>query len=76
MGIFTYFGCFSARAILSESGSFARITEQLLSLAVFIARSCLTKRVYNSSIILVSNDNKEGYYSLHLSAVCVAVDLI
>lgn len=44
MGIFTYFGCFSARAILSESGSFARITEQLFSLAVFIARSYLQKK--------------------------------
>ena len=38
--ITSYLGCLSARAILSESGSFASITVQLLSFAVFMARSC------------------------------------
>ena len=35
----SYFGCFSASAIRSESGSLARMTVLSAALAVFIARS-------------------------------------
>lgn len=48
----------------------------VILISSFHCKVLFTKEKKHNSIILVSNDNKEGYYTLYLSAMCVVVVLI